>query len=832
MKNPEDNTCGPENAEQGSHKKSHRTGAELRKSEEKFRHLFERTEQGILVVRGDVVEFVNPAVERIIGYPADIITSKPFISFIHPDDRQTMADLHRRAMHGEFEEKRHHFRALCSDQTVKWLSIHGQIIDWEGAPANLSFLTDITESKIAEEQLMESEKRFSKAFRSSPAPQVISDIKTGKFIDVNDKWADMLGYSRQSFMGLTSKQMGIWADPAERDRLVEKLLEHGSFRDEPIKFKTSTGSIVDALWSAETINLDDRPVMLSMLYDMTSQKKMEDALRQSEQRLSLALDAVSDGVWDLRTDINQVYFSPRWYTMLGYEPYEMPQSYKTWQSLIHPDDLAKAENTVSRHLKLATPFEVEFRMKTKQGDYKWILDRGKTVEMDGSGNTLRMLGTHIDITRRKHAEQQLRESEEKYRKIAENVTDVVWTTDIDLNTTFVSPSVHKLLGQSPEEHMRIKMESVGRLAGGVAHDFNNMLSIINGYAELSIDLLDPVQPVYEYVREIHTAAKRSADIVRQLLAFARQQTINPVQLDLNDTIAGLLKMLQRLIGENIELCWHPAGNLWPVKIDPSQINQIMANLAVNARDAISDVGKIIIKTQNVIIDEQYCRLYSYFVAGRYVMISVNDNGCGMEKEVEDNLFEPFFTTKEKGRGTGLGLSTIYGIVKQNNGFINVYTEPGKGTTFKIYFPRHQNGQDKPRASVNSAARTPGGSETILIAEDEAAILDLTDSMLKRLGYIVLTARSPEDALKAAKKYKGNIDLLITDVIMPNMNGPDLAARLSADNPGLKTLFMSGYTADLIAHHGVLEKGVQFIEKPFSGQDLAIKVRKAIEGESL
>ncbi|MBA2883154.1 PAS domain S-box-containing protein [Desulfosalsimonas propionicica] len=762
----------------------------LEKSEEKFRYLFEKAEEGILVVRGEVLEFVNPAVERILGYCAARITAAPFTVFIHPDDRDTMRDLHLRAMQGEFREKQSDFRVITADGAVKWLRVHGQIIDWEGAPANLSFLTDITESKLAQQQLIESEKRFAKAFRSSPAPQVISDIETGEFIDVNDRWVNMLGYTKEQSIGRSSKEVGIWTDPAERDRIVEKLNKHGFFKDEPVEFKTKHGKVVHALWSGEAVNLGDRPVMLSMLYDRTAQKQMEDALRQSEQRLSLALDAVSDGVWDWRTDINEVYFSPRWYTMLGYEPYELPETYATWRRLLHPDDLEKAESVVLRHLTSTAPFALEFRMKTKEGGFKWILDRGKTVEKDVKGNARRMLGTHIDITKRKQAEQEQ----------------------------------EKLQAQL---HQAQKMESVGRLAGGVAHDFNNMLSIINGYAELSIDMLESGGPLYENIREIYNAGRRSADIVRQLLAFARKQTISPVQMDLNDTVSGLLKMLQRLIGENIDLSWHPGGSLWPVKIDPSQVDQIMANLAVNARDAISDVGKMTIETRNVVIDQDYCRVYPYFVPGEYVMLAVSDNGCGMEKDVQKNLFEPFYTTKETGKGTGLGLSTIYGIVKQNNGFINVYSEPGQGSAFKIYLPRHEPEEAGQGSSAKSHEQMPTGTETILIVEDEAAIVHLTRGMLEKLGYAVITARKPEDALHLAASHEGRIDLLITDVVMPEMNGRDLSARLSVNNPALKTLFMSGYTADLIACHGVLDKGVQFIEKPFTQKDLAIKVRQAL-----
>jgi PAS domain S-box-containing protein len=372
-----------------------------------------------------------------------------------------------------------------------------------------------------------------------------------------------------------------------------------------------------------------------------------------------------------------------------------------------------------------------------------------------------------------------------------------------------------------------KMESVGRLAGGVAHDFNNMLSIINGYAEMSIDMLDPSNPVHGNLVEIYSAGSRSAAIVRQLLTFARKQTVSPLHVDLNSTISSLIKMLQRLISENIELLWRPGQNLWSIKIDPSQVDQLMANLVVNARDAITDVGKLIIETKNTVIDDHYCKAHAGTTPGQYIMLAVSDDGCGMDKEIRDNLFEPFFTTKGAGKGTGLGLSMVYGIVKQNNGFIDVYSEPGKGTTFKIYLPRCE-ADSNVSAEEKSQQSTLKGMETILIAEDEPAILRLAQNMLVSLGYKVLTAEKPSDALRAGEEYGGQIHLLLTDVIMPEMNGRALASRLSAGNPALKTLYMSGYTADVIAHHGVLDKDVLFIQKPFCMQDLAQKVRQALD----
>ncbi len=375
-----------------------------------------------------------------------------------------------------------------------------------------------------------------------------------------------------------------------------------------------------------------------------------------------------------------------------------------------------------------------------------------------------------------------------------------------------------------------KMESVGRLAGGVAHDFNNKLAIINGYAEMALDMVEPSDPLHEMIQEIHTAGQQSAGIVRQLLAFARKQTISPVPLDLNDTISSMLKMLQRLIGENIDLTWHPGSSLWPVKIDPSQVDQIMANLAVNASDAITDLGKLTIETKNIIIEEDYCKTNPEAFPGRYVMLAVSDDGCGIEKHVMVQLFDPYFTTKEIGKGTGLGLPTVYGIVKQNKGFVNVYSEPGEGTTFKLYFPSFETEKSSVCTAKEYNGQMPTGTETILLVEDEPAILKMGREMTERLGYTVLTAENPNDAVRIAGEYDGKIDLLITDVIMPEMNGRDLSAQFARSRPDLQTLYMSGYTANVIAHHGVLEEGVHFIQKPFSIQDLAVKVREAIERE--
>ena len=374
-----------------------------------------------------------------------------------------------------------------------------------------------------------------------------------------------------------------------------------------------------------------------------------------------------------------------------------------------------------------------------------------------------------------------------------------------------------------------KMEAVGRLAGGVAHDFNNMLEVILGYAELARDRSGQDEQLRADLDEIHKAAKRSADLTRQLLAFARRQAADPRVLDINETVQGMLNMLRRLIGENIELVWLPGEQLGPVFIDPSQLDQLLANLCVNARDAIAGAGRLSIETSGATFDEDYCTRHAGSVPGEYILLSVSDDGCGMDRETQAKIFEPLFTTKELGKGTGLGLATVHGIVKQNNGFIQVYSEPGQGTTFRIYLPRHLDKAESRPEQETAPSPMPSG-ETVLLVEDEPAILRITTQMLHMMGYSVLAADNPVEALRLAREHQGQVDLLMTDVVMPEMNGRDLATALVSMCPDIKRLFMSGYTADVIAHHGVLDEGVQFIQKPFTMKELAVKIRNVLDQE--
>jgi CheY-like chemotaxis protein len=361
----------------------------------------------------------------------------------------------------------------------------------------------------------------------------------------------------------------------------------------------------------------------------------------------------------------------------------------------------------------------------------------------------------------------------------------------------------------------------------VAHDFNNMLGVILGYTDLILLKLAPGQPFHTELNQIRKAAEHSAELTRQLLAFARKQTATPREIELNGVVAGMLRMLRRLIGEDIDLVWQPAEKLWPIRMDPSQIEQILANLCVNARDAIDGPGRVTIETSNRLVEAEFCATHAESLPGEYVFLGVGDTGCGMDKSTLDKLFDPFFTTKEVGKGTGLGLAMVYGIVKQNQGFIDVDSQPGRGTTFSIYLPRWRpHGDSAPRDRADAPVLS--GNETILIVEDEPMILDMAVTMLEFQGYTVLAATTASEALRLAQETTGDIHLVLTDVVMPELNGRELFESLRALRPHLRCLYMSGYPANIIAPHGMLDEGVHFIQKPFSVNDLGAKVRLALE----
>jgi len=507
--------------------------------------------------------------------------------------------------------------------------------------------------------------------------------------------------------------------------------------------------------------------------DVSDRKRAEDALRTSEAHYRTILENIGDAVFITMPDGHYLDVNPRACEMTGYSRDELLRlsSADTYP----PKDRAAA---AARAGEVTAGRSAVFERPLLRKD-------GTVIIVEMSGRPLpdgRLLATMRDITERRNLEHQLRQAQ--------------------------------------------KMEAVGRLAGGLAHDFNNVLTAVFGYTDLLSEELAPGSHAREDVEEIRRAAERAAALTRQLLAFSRQQVLDPIVLSVNDLIRNLDKMLRRLIGEDVDLRLNLAPDVGNVRADPGQVEQVIANLVVNARDAMPEGGKLLIETVNADLTEQYADMHRPVIAGAYVMIAVSDTGVGMDEATKARIFEPFFTTKEKGRGTGLGLSTVYGIVKQSGGYIWAYSEGGRGTTFKVYLPRVDAPAVRAAAPREAAALT--GTETVLLAEDDLMLRPLAKTLLQKLGYTVLEAENPDQAVALAAAHPAPIHLLVADVVMPGASGRELARRLAGSRPDMKVLYVSGYTDDAIVHHGMLEPGLNFLQKPFTPAALARKVRDVLD----
>lgn len=624
--------------------------------------------------------------------------------------------------------------------------------------------------------LQESEKRYRRLFESARDGILILDADTGKIVDANPFLLQLLGCQLEELLGQYVWELSPFTKYAASKVAFETLKRNEYIRYDHLPLETDDGRIVEVEFISNVYLVDNAKVIQCNIRDVTERKRIEREL----ERLRLAIEQVDEMIVITSPDGAIQYVNPAFERVTGYTPQEAigqnPCILKSGKQ--EPDFYRSLWETISS----GNTFKGRTVNKRKDGSFFTEEMTISPVRDPSSGQIINYVAVKHDITEQLRLAAQFQQAQ--------------------------------------------KMESVGRLAGGVAHDYNNMLSVIMGYTELALDRIDPSDPLHGDLNEILKAARRSTEITRQLLAFARKQTIIPKVIDVNKTVKGMLKMVRRLIGEDIDLVWLPEAGLWPIKIDRSQVDQILANLCINARDAIAGVGRISIETHAVIFDAAYCADHAGFIPGDFVLLSVSDDGSGMDKETLENIFEPFFTTKDESLGTGLGLATVFGIVKQNNGFINVYSEPGEGTTFRIYFPRHAGKAEKIRAVTDS--KIPSGhGETVLLVEDDPAIIKMCQMILEKLGYQVLTTGAPVEASRLAKDHAGEIHLLITDVVMPGMNGRELANQLRALFPDIKILFMSGYTANVLAHRDVLEKGENFIQKPFSIKDLAVKVRKIL-----
>jgi len=641
--------------------------------------------------------------------------------------------------------------------------------------------------RAAENALHESEKRF-RSLVENALEGIFQETPGGRFTAANPAFARILGYeSTQQLMSEVSNASQLYVDPRRRAELLVTLEVEGQVSGFEVQLRRKDGRLI---WARQAIRAlrdsQGHPVSFEgLLEDVTERRGAEEALLESERwlRETQQIAQVGSWAWDVRN--NDVVWSDELYRIYGISPHQRPEAHKGHLERVIPDDRPRVAQIITEALRNLEPVEYEFRIVREDGSLRTLRTYGR-VQTDGAGQAVRMVGATQDITASRLLEEQLRQAQ--------------------------------------------KMEAIGQLAGGIAHDFNNLLGVISGYGDLLMKEIGPQHPGHRRLEQIRRAADRAAGLTRQLLAFSRKQTLQPAVLDLNTVVGDIDNMLRRLIGEHIQFVSVLAPKLGKVRADPGQLEQVLVNLAVNARDAMPRGGKLIIETADAFLDRSYLQTHADGRPGPYVVLAVSDTGHGMDARTVSHIFEPFFTTKDPGKGTGLGLSTVYGIVKQSEGLVHVYSEPERGTTFKVYLPRVEDNGAVERPEVATEAE-PGGSETVLLAEDENSLRILIREVLKDAGYRVIEAMSAEEAVSRAESHRGPLHLLISDLIMPRMTGRQLAEQVTAKRPACKVLYMSGYTPEALGHQGLSDPGAHFLEKPFTMNALLRKVRDVLGSDS-
>jgi len=756
-----------------------------KEKEETYKNLVTFTNDLVCIIDLHNATFilVNPSFVKILGYSEEELKSKSFAEFIHPDDvENTMNVIKDKLLAGEtittFEN-----RYRCIDGTYRWL-------DWNAHPIasiGLAFAIgrDITERKQLEDILCKNEEKFKNLFMHSndgiSLHQLVYDNNGNPvdyvILDVNPKFEEMLSINKNEAIGKRSTDVYKQTTPPYFDIYKEVALT-----GKPAVFETFYEPV--GKYFIISVYSPQEGQFATIFKDITLFKQSEEELKESEKKFSLFMNNLPLAVAIRDTEGNYVFMNDKWEDAMDLKAEDWIG--KTPFDVFPEEDAKKLLQIDNDAIVKGITGPIELTLHHKTGIKHWLANR---FVINNTNNKPTYVATlYIDITEKQKAE------EEKER-------------------------LKEQLIQAQ------KLESIGRLAGGVAHDYNNMLEVIMGNAQLAMMQLENTTELKIFLNEILNASRRSAEITKQLLAFASKQIIEPQIANINVIIENMLKMLRRLIGENIELIFNPNKESWNILIDPTQINQIIANLCINARDAIDDNGIITITTSNVTLDEYYCSQAPDCLPGEYVMISVNDTGCGIDSEIIDKIFDPFFTTKEFGKGTGLGLSTVYGIVKQNNGFIKVYSEKGIGSTFNIYFPR--NITDNEYLEMKVIEDKPSGNgETVLVVEDEQSLLKMVQIMLERLQYNVIAVSSPLEAIEIVKSRGNEIALMLTDLVMPVMNGVELYEAINKINPHIKNIFMSGYT-DLVIYEHIVNKESNYLQKPFSIFDLAKKLKHVL-----
>jgi two-component system cell cycle sensor histidine kinase/response regulator CckA len=674
----------------------------------------------------------------------------------------------------------------------EWRHLHkdGRLIDVEviwhcvafgGSEAQVVVVHDITKQRQAEQALRHAERKYQLIFEEAIVGMYQS-TPDGRLLSANPAMARMFGFDSPAELiaSLTNTQAQPYVDPTRREEFERVLREQGVVNHFELQVQRKDGSKVWLWTNAQAVREGNTLVRYEGTFeDITDRKLLEDRLLQAQQKYRDVVENAVIGIFQGTPDGRYITVNPALAAMLGYDsPDDLMSSITDFTQQVYVDARSRAEfERLAKKQVVATNFE--FQAYRKDGSKVWLCANVWATFKDGV--VVGYEGMNEDVTQRKLLEDEL--------------------------------------GQAH------KMEAVGQLTSGIAHDFNNMLSIVMGYSDLLRMRLPGGDLSHKYVEQIAQAGRRANALTRQLLAFSRKQVIQPVVLDLNATTSEFEKMMRHLIGEDIEITFQRNPDLGRVKMDSGQVEQILMNLVVNARDAMPQGGKLSIGTANVELDETYARQIVHVPPGPYVMLSVSDTGCGMDEKTQLHIFEPFFTTKDVGKGTGLGLSTVYGIVKQNAGHIAAYSVPGEGTTFRIYFPRI--GETAKVSGPPQALETiPLGTETVLIVEDEEPLRMLARICLESNGYSVLDAPNAAAALELAKKHDGQIHLLLTDVVMPGMSGRELAECL-ADQRDVRVMYMSGYNNQLIDHYGALERDTVLLEKPFTLHSLLIKVYEVL-----
>lgn len=806
--------------------------AMAREREEQFRILAELAPAAIIIIGGKEANeylYVNSAWERLSGYSkADAKTLHP-IDLVHPDMRDAVIARRNARLRGEPVESRYEMHIITKDGRSKWIDFSAAVTTYAGEPVLIVIANDITDQKETKEALEKSEAMYRNLFENAPIG--IFRSTSERFWNLNPEMSRILGCDtpEQAIGHFNNFREQLCISPMRYEDFIREVSEREFVEDFEFEAARFDGSRV---WLSVNARLSERLpeknfVMEGFALDITASRMAKDRI----MHLNRILRSMQDINRLIARERDEESFLRQVCGLLVKN-----QGYIGAMIV-----LRDADGHFSRYFRagMEEPFD-HFKELFEKGTIPGCCREG-TEDFRERGSICKdcpgrvsCLPEDILCIRLRHEDTSYGyfavsafhgqiEHEEEYSLFSQTSQDVAFA--LHNMEREKQARAAELARQHAEEQLfqAQKMDAIGRLAGGVAHDFNNMLNVILGYASIIRKRMDKNDPIYNYIMEIEQAAQRSAELTAHLLAFSRKQISEPRIIDMNEVIEEQLAILKRLIGEGIDIRFLPAFNLWNVRIDPMQIDQILTNLAVNSRDAIAGTGTITIRTENVTLGTRPATELS---PGDYVLLTFSDTGIGMDEKTLEQIFEPFFTTKEVGKGTGLGLSTVYGIIKQNRGGIHVYSEPGMGTTFHIYFPRHRTESEIQEFRPESEAL--GGNETILIVEDEEQVLNLSEMILKEYGYNVQKARTPGEALKIAREH--TIDLLLTDVIMPEMNGRQLSEEIRAVQPGIRTVFMSGYTDDVIASQGLLDSSAELIVKPFTVQSLTGKVRNALDRE--